>query len=73
MIKPTSYYEVICDHCGERLDVDGVTAWETEDDAVDAANYAGWQQMESERVYCDNCLDSGEIMFGEPNNEDDYE
>lgn len=73
MIKEATYYEVICDKCGERLDIDGMTAWQSEDEAEDALNYAGWQEMESGRVYCDNCLDSGEINFGEPNNEDDYD
>lgn len=70
MIKEATYYEVICDHCGERLDLDGVTAWESYEDAEDAMEYAGWEKMESERCYCDACLDRGEIMFGEDNQEE---
>lgn len=73
MIKETTYYEVICDKCGERLSIDSITAWESEEEAEDALNYAGWQEMESGRVYCDACLDSGDIIFGESNNEDDYD
>ena len=70
MIKETTYYEVICDACGERLDVDGMTAWETAEDAADALDYAGWQEMESEYVYCDQCLDHGLGNFGDDNEED---
>lgn len=73
MIKETTYYEVICDKCGERLCIDTTTAWESEEEAEDALNYAGWQEMESGRVYCDDCLDNGGIIFGESNNEDDYD
>lgn len=71
MIKETTYNEVYCDFCGERLDIDGVTAWETAEDAKDALDYAGWQEMESGRVYCDSCLETGEIMFGENNDENE--
>ena len=73
MIKEVTYYEVICDKRGERLCLDEVTAWQSEEDAKDALDYAGWQEMESGRVYCDDCLDSGEINFGDSNNEDDYD
>lgn len=73
MIKEATYYEVICDKCGERLCLDDITAWESEEDAKDALDYVGWQEMESGRVYCVACLDSGEINFGEYNNEDDYD
>lgn len=73
MIKETTYYEVICDKCGERLCLDNITAWESEEDAKDALDYVGWQEMESGRVYCGACLDSGEINFGDNNNEDDYD
>lgn len=41
--------------------------------AKEALDYVGWQEMESGRVYCDDCLDSGEINFGDSNNEDDYD
>lgn len=71
MIKEATYYEVHCDHCGERLEIDGMTAWESIEDAEDALDYAGWQKMESEHVYCDSCLDSGEIMFNGNSDEDD--
>ena len=71
MIKEATYYEVPCDHCGERLEIDGMTAWESIEDAEDALDYAGWQKMESEHVYCDSCLDSGEIMFNGNSDEDD--
>ena len=74
MVQPTTYYEVTCDHCGERLELDGVTAWESIDDAIDALNYCSWEHMDdTERVYCNQCIDRGEIIFGESNNEDDYE
>lgn len=73
MIKEATYYEVHCDKCGERLDIDGMTAWETADDASDAIDYANWQEMESGRVYCAGCIDSGEIMFGGNGNDDDDE
>ena len=71
MIKEATYYEVHCDHCGERLEIDGMTAWESIEDAEDALYYAGWQKMESERVCCDSCLDSSEIMFNGNSDEDD--
>lgn len=71
MIQETTYYEVHCDLCGERLDIDGVTAWDSIEDAEDALDYAGWQNMESERVYCDSCLESGEIMFSVNSDEDE--
>lgn len=71
MIKEATYYEVHCDHCGERLEIDGMTAWESIEDAEDALDYAGWQKMESEHVYCDSCLDSGEIMFNGNSDEND--
>lgn len=32
MIKEATYYEVICDKCGERLCLDEVTAWQSEED-----------------------------------------
>lgn len=60
MIKEATYYEVICDKCGERMCLDGITAWESEEDAKEALDYVGWQEMESGRVYCDACLVSGE-------------
>lgn len=74
MIQPTTYYEVKCDHCSERLELDSITAWESIDDAIDALNYCGWEHMDdTERVYCNQCVDHGGIIFGEPDNEDDYE
>lgn len=63
MITETTYYEVICDHCKERLNIDGVTAWESFEDAQDALDYAGWQEMQDDVVYCDGCLEHGEIDF----------
>lgn len=41
MIKEATYYEVICDKCGERLCLDNITAWESEEDAKDALDYVG--------------------------------
>lgn len=70
MIKETTYYEVICDKCGERLEIDGVTAWESAEDAEDAMNYADWQETDTERVYCSACLEAGEIEL-DGTNEDE--
>ncbi|MCM1076279.1 MAG: hypothetical protein NC411_02840 [Bacteroides sp.] len=64
MIKEATYYEVFCDHCGERLSIDGTTAWESQEDAEEALNYAGWQMMQDEKVYCESCLDSDEVTYG---------
>ncbi len=72
MIREETYYEVHCDQCGERLDLDGVTAWESFEDAEDALNYAGWQKTDCDRVYCDGCVDSGEILL-EGSSDGDYD
>ena len=72
MIQETTYYVVHCDHCGERLNIDGMTAWESIEEAKEALDYAGWQEMESEHVYCDSCLETDEINFG-CNENDEYE
>ena len=37
MIKPETYYECICDFCGEKLCLDEITAWRDESEAED-----GW-------------------------------
>lgn len=71
MITGTTYYEVICDACGERLEIDGVAAWESVDEAREAIDYAGWVEMESGRVYCDACIDYGEIMIPNRINDDE--
>ncbi len=56
MIQPTTCYEVTCDHCGEYLELDGITAWSSIFDAVDAINYCGWRYRDEELcVYCPNC------------------
>lgn len=62
MIKEATYHEVHCDHCGEQLEMDGITAWSTIEDAKDALNYAGWQEMQSGKVFCESCLDH-EYLF----------
>lgn len=67
MIKETTYYEVICDQCSERLDLDGTTAWESEEDAKEALDYAGWQEMQDGKVYCESCADSDEVTYGVDN------
>lgn len=71
MIKEVSYFEVHCDKCGCSLELDGITAWCDEDEAQDAMNYAGWEQHESERVYCDACIEAGEIMLNETDSYED--
>lgn len=70
MIKETTYYEVVCDKCGERLEIDGVTAWQSEEEAEDALNYADWQETDTERVYCNACLEAGEIELDNASEED---
>lgn len=65
MIEPKTYYEVHCDCCGERLyDPDDGTAWETAEEAADAARYFKWQEMTNGKWYCDDCL-NGDLTFGE--------
>lgn len=62
MIQETIYFEVVCDKCGERLELDGITAWDAAEDAEDAANYAEWTTYEDNkgtRVLCDTCADTG--------------
>lgn len=64
MIKEATYYEVVCDHCGEKLSIEGVCAWETEEEALEAANYAGWQEKQDDTIICDSCLETDEVAFG---------
>lgn len=56
MITPATYFEVHCDRCNCRLEIDGMTAWGTEDDADDALHTFGWERLPSGRVICDSCL-----------------
>lgn len=57
MIQPITCFEVICDRCGEHLDYDGITAWISTFDAIDALNYCDWRYMDDEyqHVYCPSC------------------
>lgn len=64
MIQPKTYYEVVCDHCGELLTLDDITAWQTEEDAKDAMNCCGWQEMQSGKIFCDICFGQ-ESLFNE--------
>lgn len=58
MIQPATYYEVTCDHCGERLEYDGITAWVSIYDAIDALNFCDWRYMdEDQRVCCPDCYE----------------
>lgn len=43
MIQEATCYEVTCDKCGQRLELDGVCAWQDEDEACDAIDYCNWQ------------------------------
>lgn len=56
MITKTTYFEVHCDRCSRRLEIDGMTAWGTENDAYDALHTFGWERLPSGRVICDSCL-----------------
>lgn len=61
MITEATYYEVYCDRCRQRLSLDGMTAWENEEDAIDALCYCGWGSQAG-HVYCDDCLESGKYQ-----------
>lgn len=58
MIQETTYYEIICDKCGERLTLDAISAWQTEEEAADVIGYCDWQETEDGKVYCPCCADS---------------
>lgn len=58
MIEEKEYYEVICDKCGERLSLDGITAWQSEEDASDALNYCDWKEESNGHICCSSCADT---------------
>lgn len=55
MIESKNYYEVICDYCGEHLDLEGVTAWPTENEAIEVAYYCNWEETFEKKMKCDSC------------------
>ncbi len=59
MITPKTYYEATCDKCGARLEIDGICAWQTRDEAKDAILTFGWISGGG-KVICDECKMKGE-------------
>lgn len=63
MIQEATYYEVTCDKCGQRLELDGVCAWQDEDEACDAIDYCNWQITDDRCVYCTGCIETFGIDY----------
>lgn len=57
MIKETTSYEVVCDHCGRQLELDMEFHWRSLDDAYDAMSECGWKERKDGYIYCDECLE----------------
>lgn len=48
-------FVVFCDDCEELLEVRGMHAWQSEDEATEAAEGAGWKVHEDGDVFCRSC------------------
>ncbi len=53
-------FVVFCDDCEELLEVGGMHAWQTEADALAAAERAGWKADEDGDVFCRGCAAESE-------------
>lgn len=65
MIQEATYYEVICDKCGQRLELDEVVAWQSEDEAAEAVDYCNWQIADDGSVFCSHCIETEGIDYQE--------
>ena len=55
MIKPETFYMVICDNCDTPLIDDTICAWSDERGAKETATNSEWHFADGGKCYCPNC------------------